>query len=207
MGRKLFKVNITSYYIKTERVEYFSLIYVCVSGSSHILLEFRLDIEVDRDHCLLPVLLAPVSALVVVTHKFALLPESSNTHHWHIVKLLHVLANFGLGEEVVAAETHYVVFVGFGRTRQCELVVNKFDLLRRFLETRGNGRLDALGVHIFFELEAVLVVLVQFSQGLSPRFHGSLELTELFGLEVAHLLWVSHIEIELLWVEPEPLHY
>jgi hypothetical protein len=116
---------------------------------------------IHSDDRLLPVTLAPLSILVIVSHELALLAEGANSQNGHVVKLLHVLADLRLGKEIVAAEVNNVIFVRLRRARQVELVRNEINLGCRLLKARSYRRLYALGVHILFKCKTILVVFVQ----------------------------------------------
>ena len=75
------------------------------------------------------------------------------------------------------------------------------------LETRGDRRFDSFRVHIFFEVKSGLVVFVQLSQRVTSAFHGRFKFAKLLGFEVADLLRISPVEVELLWVKTKSLHF
>ena len=85
-------------------------------------------------------------------------------------------------------------------------MANKVDLGAWFLETRCNRRLDALRAHILLKLQSLLVVFMQLVHILFRRLGRRFKVTHVLGSQVADLLWVAQLEVDLIWVEAKSFH-
>ena len=85
-------------------------------------------------------------------------------------------------------------------------MVDEVDLGARFLETRCDRRLDALGAQILLELHSLLIVLIQFVNVLYGRLGRRFKVTHMLGGKVADLLRVTHLEVDLIRVKAESFH-
>ena len=176
-----------------------------VKGSDNFL-EFCVNLVVNPNDRLLPVTLSPF-LIFVALDKATLLTESTKTVDRHIVHLLKILANFWLGKHVIRPKAHSVIVVFLGRAHHKHFLVKEVDLLIGSLEPRGDCRFDAFWVHIFFEVQSRLIVLMQLGQRVTSAFHGRFKFAKLFSLEVADLLRISPVEVELLRVKTKSPHF
>ena len=71
----------------------------------------------------------------------------------------------------------------------------------------GDRRLEAFGVHISFEFLPLLVVLMHFLDAVGSIVFWDLEFPYLGVVQVANLPRVVNVEIELVRVETESLHF
>ena len=85
-------------------------------------------------------------------------------------------------------------------------MADKIDLVAGLLEAAGDRWLQALGAHIFLEIKSLLVVVMQLVEVLLLGFRWGLKVSEVFGVEIADLGWVPHLEVDLIWVVAESLH-
>ena len=172
------------------------------------LLKVGVHSEVDLDHGLLPVVLAPVLARVHVTQDLALFEGRVHRLHVQAVQLHQVLLDLRLRQEGVHAERHpFLLLVSLGGAVQEHLVVHEIDLTLRLLKVCSDRGLEPLGVHVLLVFLLVLVVLhhIPHVLGLQAGL-GGLELAMLGGLEVAHLARVVDVEVQLVRVEAKALH-
>ena len=86
-------------------------------------------------------------------------------------------------------------------------MVHKFYFLLWSPEVVGDRRLEALGVHISLEFLPLLVVLMHFLDAIGSIVFGDLEFPNLGVFQVANLPRVVNVEIELVRVETESLHF
>ena len=124
-------------------------------------MELGVDLEIDFNHRLFPVLLAPVAMHVHVSHDPTLLVSSVYLLYVQIVQLHQVLLHFRFAQEWIYSEADPLFTVYFRRPQKLDLVVHEFDFLLWFAEVAGNGRLESLGVHITFVFKLLLIVAVQ----------------------------------------------
>ena len=66
--------------------------------------------------------------------------------------------------------------------------------------------LEALWAHVFFKLRSLLVVIIQLVQVFGLGLGWSFKVAKVFGVQVAHLHWVAHLEVDLIRVKTKSLH-
>ena len=126
-----------------------------------MLLKIRVNCEVQLDHGLLPVLLAPMPRLRPEPHYLALEIDAVHRLHIQVVYLHQVLLELGLGHVGLHSEVHPILLGLLGRPEQHHLVVDELLLLSWLLEVTSDSRLVALRVHVLFPFESFLIVPVE----------------------------------------------
>ena len=125
---------------------------------------------------------------------------------WHLVELCEVFLDLKLAEEGIASEGELVWSQRLVSTCKNHLMADKVDLGARFLETRCDRWLDTLRAHILLKLQALLVVFNQLVYILLGRLGRRFKVTLVLGGQVADLLRVAQLEVDLIWVKAESFH-
>ena len=125
---------------------------------------------------------------------------------WHSVEFGEVLLDLKLAQEGRAAEADLIWSKGLVSTRKNHFMANKVDRGARFLETRCDCWLDALWAQILLKLQSFLIVFSKLVHIILACLGRRLEVTMILRGQVADLLWVTHLEVDLIWVKAESFH-
>ena len=122
------------------------------------LLQVRIDLIINLNHDFFPVVFAPVSLFIHVSHDLTLLIGCINLLDIHTVHLHQVLFQFWLAQEIVDSEVDPLLSVVLRRTHKLHLMIDEIDFTLWFAEVTGDRWLESLGVHVVFVLKSLLIV-------------------------------------------------